>query len=230
MSTAESPESLPTAAVCERCRAETGRYRRGEPHDDRYCFEMIRRAVVRRDEHCWEELTAIYRDHVLAWCRRAGGTEGDLDELMEAAWVKFWRHYTPVKLAGAGGSTAAALTYLRTCASSAVLDEARRRARNQAREDAAGAQLAAPDSHHVSDLEPADSDAFWALVNGHLRDDRERLLVRLTYELDLRPAEIHHQHPEVFPRVQDVYRLLRNVLDRLRRSKTLPDWLANDDG
>jgi len=70
MTVENSLAALSTVDVCQRCRDETANYRRREAHDDRYCFEMIRRAVAERDEHCWQELYAIYHDQVLSWCRR----------------------------------------------------------------------------------------------------------------------------------------------------------------
>src|ERR1700731_1566254 len=73
--------SLSYGEIVERCREETARFRRGEPHEDGYCFEIFHRAVVDQTEVCWEGLQAIYRDQVLAWCRRASGSTGDVDDL-----------------------------------------------------------------------------------------------------------------------------------------------------
>jgi RNA polymerase sigma factor (sigma-70 family) len=225
MSEAERPRDLGIAPLCDRCRAETERYRRGEAHDDRYCYELIRRAIELRDDHCWRELIAIYRDLVLSWCRRSGGADGDIEELAAVAWEKFWRNYTPAKLTDANGSAAAPLGYLKACARSAVLDEGRRRARLQAHE------LADPESVHAfeaaaeMEIDHADGDAFWSLIDGHLRDERERLIVRLSYEIGLTPADIYARHGERFADVREVYKIKRNILDRLRRSRPLADWL-----
>src|SRR5438045_3365874 len=121
--TVENPlAALSTVDVCRRCRDETANYRRREAHDDRYCFEMIRRAVAERDDHCWQELYAIYHDQVLSWCRRAGSAStADPDEMVVLAWGKFWHSYTPDKLATSSG-TAGVLKYLQLCAYSVVTD------------------------------------------------------------------------------------------------------------
>lgn len=225
MNQVEAQERLSAAAICDRCREQTARYRRHEPHDDRYCFDMIRRAIVERDQHCWSAMTEIYRDHVLGWCRRSGAAEAELDDLAADTWERFWQHYTEAKLADAGRSTAAVLTYLKLCARSVVLDEARRRERTVTfaaeGQDTAGAADPPP-----SLVEPADHDAFWRLIDAHLKGDHERLLLHLRYELDLSPADIHRRHPDLFPSVTDVYKTQRNVLDRLSRSKDLPVWLG----
>src|SRR2546425_357901 len=41
---------MPVAELTSRCREETAKFRRGEPSDERYCFELIRRAVCARDQ------------------------------------------------------------------------------------------------------------------------------------------------------------------------------------
>lgn len=228
MSNVEALERLSVAAVCDRCREETARFRRREPHDDRYCFDVVRRAIVEGEQRCWEAITEIYRDHVIGWCRRSGAAEDDLDGLVAETWERFWQNYTPQKLADAGGSTAAVLTYLKLCARSVVLDEVRRRGRTAHHEPAGQDTLGGPVEAARSLVEHADLEAFWRLIDGHLKGDRERLLVHLAYELDLSAAAIQRRHPQLFPAVTDVYKMHRNILDRLRRSKELPDWLGLD--
>jgi DNA-directed RNA polymerase specialized sigma24 family protein len=226
MSHVEGLERLSVAAVCDRCREETTRFRRREAHDDRYCFDVIRRAVVEGEQRCWEAITEIYHDHVIGWCRRSGAAEEDLDGLALEAWERFWQSYTAEKLADAGGSTAAVLAYLKLCARSVVLDEARRRGRTARYEPAGQDTIGAPAEAAASRVEHADLEAFWRLIDRHLRGDRERLLVHLAYELDLPAAAIQRRHPDLFPAVTDVYKVHRNILDRLRRSKELPGWLG----
>lgn len=232
MSHVEELQHLSADAVCHRCRDETARFRRHEPHDDRYCFAMIRRAIVDQDQHCWVAMTEIYRDWVHGWCRRSGGDEAALEDFAAEVWARFWQNYTVEKLNGAGRSTAAVLAYLKLCARSVVLDEVRRRDRtvlfdpshavgvDETEETASGAS---------SRVEPADQGAFWSLVLRLLKDERERLLVYLSYELDLAPAEIQRRYPDQFPAVDDVYKGRRNILDRLGRSKDLARWLAVPD-
>lgn len=226
MTHVEAMEALPAAAVCDRCREETARFRRREPHDDRYCFDMIRRAITERDQRCWEAMIAIYRDHVAGWCRRSGAAEADIDDLIADTWERFWHSYTPERLANAGRSTAAVLTYLKLCARSVVLDEIRRHERTlhyaSSGQDTAGASA----DTSAPLVEAADQAAFWRLIEHHLRGDHERLLMHLHYEIDLTPAEIHRRHPEAFPAITDVYKAHRNILDRLRRSRELPAWLG----
>jgi hypothetical protein len=224
--------NLSVAELCRRCRQETVRYRGGEPHDDRYSFEVFRRAVVERDERCWQELYDLYHDQVLTWCRQAGGAlAGDLDEFLALTWERFWMNYTPEKLHASTG-TAAMLSYLKMCSRSVVVDAARGRQRSVFGHPAAlpldhaavewAARQASPDETLASS---AGRDALWQAINSRLRDERERVLMYLTLELGLRSAEIQTRRPDLFPAVVDVYRATRNVLDRLRRDAELRAWL-----
>jgi RNA polymerase sigma factor (sigma-70 family) len=231
MSHVEELEILSADAVCHRCREETARFRRHEPHDDRFCFDMIRRAIVDHDQHCWDAMIEIYRDLVLGWCHSAGN-EAALADFAAEAWARFWQNYTEEKLNRAGRSTAAVLAYLKLCARSVVLDEARRR-EHMSLLDPEHAErineIEGATGGASSRVEPADLSAFWSLILDHLKDERERLLVYLSYELDLTPAEIQRRYPDHFPTVDDVYKGRRNILDRLGRSKDLARWLSAQD-
>jgi DNA-directed RNA polymerase specialized sigma24 family protein len=228
MSSELYPEMLPVASLCRLCREQTARFRRGEEHDDRFCFEVVRRSIVQRDDDCWAELHAIYHDLVLSWCRASGGSLGlDPEELVASTWVKFWRSYTPDKLALAPG-TSAVLAYLKMCAHSVTVDEARSRR----------ALVPLDESHpleHEEEASPGDLFAIeaarvdlWKIIDGHLRDERERVLMHLAYELRLKSAEVQRARPDLFPTVADVYRISRNILDRLKRSRELRGWIEED--
>lgn len=221
----EGMAHLTVQDLCAGSRAETACRARGEARDDRYSFELIRRAIAERDDESWQGLIEVYQGMVVSWCLRSGAGASDCDDLAGATWVKFWQSFTPDKLANAEGSTSAVLGYLKLCAHSVVLDEARRRARlvplNEEHGDAEMREAEASEA----DIERVDAIALWQLVERHLHDDRERLLVSLTYHMNLRPAEIQQRRPDLFPTVQDVYRITRNILDRLRHSKSLAAWV-----
>jgi DNA-directed RNA polymerase specialized sigma24 family protein len=136
------------------------------------------------------------------------------------------------KLNRAGRNTAAVLAYLKLCARSVVLDEVRRRERlvlldqSHADRETEIEGVAGAGSRRV---EPVDQNAFWTLILDQLKSERERLLVYLSYELDLTPAEIQRRYPEHFPAVDDVYKGRRNILNRLGRSNALARWVAVPD-
>lgn len=219
---------LTVQQLVERCRAEMTSSGNGESRDDRHSSELFRRAIVGHDQGGWQVLMSLYHDHVLHWCLRSGADYSEGEEMVESAWVKFWHSYTADKFAGAAGNTSAVLGYLKLCSRSVVLDEVRRRARYVSLDERHPDAENRMDETSPIDIDRIDAPAFWRLIEEHLRDDRDRLLVHLTYELGLRPAEIQERHPDQFPSVRDVYRITRNILDRLRRSTTLALWLNMD--
>jgi hypothetical protein len=205
-------------------RKEQARRRTGAEPDDRYALELFRRAVAERDDAAWAMLFDLYNGMVAAWCVRAGGGgRYQFDELAAQTWERFWHGFTPSKFAQAG-NLGAVLRYLRLCAVSAVIDEARKES---------AALLREPMTDDVVDSAPTPSDvvidragqaALWRTIQGQLHGETERVLVQLLYELGYRPAEVQAHRPDLFPSVQDVYRLTRNVLDRLRRCSELRRW------
>lgn len=216
--------ALASESLCRRCDDETARYRRREPHDDRFCFELFRRAIVNRDDACWSGLLRIYGEQVLAWCRRAGGEPAfDVEELAQLVWQKFWHSFTTKNLERARG-TAGVLAYLQMCAMSVVIDAARARPNtislHQKMIERPGDELPLDDQIAAAD----ELAALWAIVRAHLRDEREVVLVSLMFEIGLKPAEAQARRPDLFPDVSDVYRTKRNLMDRLARDSALREW------
>jgi hypothetical protein len=210
--------------LVRRARIEMASYRRNQTHDDRYAFEIFRRSVVENDGAGWRVLLWLYGPQVAAWCSRASNhQQQNLDDLTARTWERFWRTYTAEKLARAHG-LAGVLRYLKLCAVSVVMDASRRHSLSASLDQI-------PDFHVDGSPTPADlaidgvaQQSFWQIVQSRLRDDAERVLIYLRYVMGCRPADIHVQRPDLFPSIQDVYRVTRNVLDRLRRCDELRGW------
>jgi DNA-directed RNA polymerase specialized sigma24 family protein len=221
------PASLPLPELCRLCRHETDRYKRGDAADGRFCMEIFRRAIYEKSELCWTELYDIYHDQALSWCRRAGARPStDRDELLTRAWAKFWRYFTPAKFDEAR-TVARVLAYLRMCIYTSVVDMVRDTPPQLSLDAdlAPPAAVPGPDDDIPAAAHIAD---FWRLIRGHLLDERERALVYMKYVLEMRPAEISLQRPDLFPTPADVYRIGRNILDRLRRSPDMRRYYEND--
>ena len=56
------------------CRDETTRYLNREHSRDDFCLELLRRAIVERDQAAWAAVVGQYRGMVLSWQRRGYGT------------------------------------------------------------------------------------------------------------------------------------------------------------
>jgi hypothetical protein len=62
------------------------------------------------------------------------------------------------------------------------------------------------------------AQSFWQIIQAELNNDDERLIISLSYGHNMQPYEICKAYRHRFPTSNDVYRIKRNVLDRLRRN------------
>ena len=211
------------------CRDETAKFRRGEPSDERYCFELIRRAVCSRDQAAWEVVLAQYRGMVLAWVRQhpsAAALGEDDDYWVTSTFERFWTAIGPDRF-GAFPGLAAILRYLKMCTHSVLIDEAR--ARRSA--ELTSLDEADQESDGAADIEAIavgslSGQDLWSTILRVLTEEVDRRVLYLSFASELKPGEIHERHPELFPTVADVYRIKRNALDRLRRSAEVRQFLG----
>ena len=187
---------------------------------DPSCFELFRRAVAERDHAAWAAVMAQYAGLVRAWVRRHPSSAALAPHEREEDWPtaafgRFWAAIAPERFGHFSG-LAPLLQYLKMCAHSALMDVLRARAAAQIGDDSAS--IADAEAVAVERLAASD---LWHAVGAALSDDDERLVARLSFVLDLKPAEIYERYPARFASVADVYRIKRNILERLRRNETI---------
>src|SRR5437763_16465337 len=56
--------------VADRCTSESAKYSRKEPHDEQYCLEIFRRAMVEGNSEAWVVLHQRFSSILLGWVRR----------------------------------------------------------------------------------------------------------------------------------------------------------------
>lgn len=214
-------ETLSVPELARRCAEETARYQRGEAYAERFCFELFRRAIVERDNAAWSAIYAQYTEVVRRWI----GTRMDPEEGVVTAFERFWRALDSQKFPRFN-SLAAVLQYLKMCVYSVAVDQARA-ASAAAGERPIEAALSVPAAENVEGTvaRRLDGAALWAIVQRVLADEHERLILYLSYAMGLTPREICAKHGDRFPQVQEVYRIKRNALDRLRRSPEMQGLL-----
>jgi hypothetical protein len=219
----------PQAAVTATCGTRTSRSGHGELHDETAALELLSRAVRSRDGAAWEAFVGQYKGLVLSWVRGhpAYATVSEADS--------FWLDRTFQRFANAVGpdrldlfpSLAAALQYLKMCAHSVLVDEARSRGRGRhVSLELLDDYVAAPVDVEGSVVGNLAARELWAAVLRELPDESERLIARLSFRYGYKPAQIQARHGHLFPSVDDVYRTKRNLLERLRRSPRLQPFLV----
>ncbi|QBD82329.1 hypothetical protein EPA93_42675 [Ktedonosporobacter rubrisoli] len=208
------------------CSEETSKFLRQNASDDSYCLELFRRAIVKRDDAAWSSVYQQYSPLVLTWVTQHQSAVSLMGQdggavLVNAAFAKFAQALTPAKMENFD-SLAAVLKYLKMCVHSVVADEIRVR---QARQYEETLELI---EHEPAVGDPAEdivanlsAQGLWQIIQEELNSDDERVLVYLAYVQGMKPGEICTQQRRIFPTVDDVYRVKRNVLERLRRNKRL---------
>jgi RNA polymerase sigma factor (sigma-70 family) len=191
------------------------------PEDD---FELFRRAIEEADQESWETIFAKYRDHVLRWV----DVDFDADDLVQATFLKFWQMLYDKNIFDRFESLGQVISYLKFCAKSVSL-VAYRQASGKLDEKAVSVEIA---EQSLEDREPEHIIEISDLVSqvfSLLKDEKERIVVELTFAHGMTPRQIQAAQPDLFPDTLTVYRIKERVLARLRRQLDFPlkqemDW------
>jgi DNA-directed RNA polymerase specialized sigma24 family protein len=233
-------ELIPLALCCEE---ETARFfhpdSRQEPQrepDPRYCFELFRRALAGQDPLAWKALCQQYAPLVAGWVTRHPQLErsgGIIQDLVDDAFRRMWSAIKPGRFRRFH-DLASLLAYLKMCAHSAVVEEARKAdfLARMADVDLLSEKLDAMQRGQIDS--PVDRLAFalehresvWKTVNSGLRNEKERVLIHCLFELNLKPKKIAEDHKDLFIDVKDVYTTRQVVLERLARNPAVQALVA----
>jgi hypothetical protein len=69
-------------------------------------------------------------------------------------------------------------------------------------------------------------EQLWATIAAELQDEPERVVAYLSFTRDLKPSEIFDRNPSLYASVGDVYRIKRNLVERLRRNPQVLAFLT----
>ena len=217
---------LSVSDLARECADETHKFLKGDAHDERAGLELFRRAIADRDEYAWACLYRQFAPLVLTWVNQHQSAASVFDQdgpepLVNAAFAKFSQAITPAKLENFE-QLSALLKYLKMCVHSVIADEVRAR-RAQAYEERL--EIEEHDSAVADYAEGVVSglaaQGLWQAILQELVGEEERAVIYCAYVLGLKPAEITNLYQRLFPTVEDVYRIKRNVLERLRRNQRL---------
>lgn len=217
---------LPLGVVANGCSQESQRFLQRIAHDPRFCYDLFRRAIVGRNEQAWDRVYTQYADEtpiVRRWVERHplyAATGEDAAYFINRAFEKMWAAITPEKFAAFSDLTSL-MRYLKLCVNSVISDYAR--------------QMHPPDAAlHESDASPnptpyqsrVEREELWQLIESRLTSDQERTAIYCRFDVGMKPSEIAAQYPQLFANVHEVYRVLQNVLNRLRRDRDLLAYYA----
>jgi len=208
--------------LAARCREESGWSGRKPAGGFSSCWELFRRAVVEDDQPAWQALYAQYRRLVGRW---GAGAELELDDLVNETFARFWQGVRDQDFTSRFPTMKAAMGFLKRCARTLAIDAARRREHQQRIQEALAAEeRRAQDPLEDKILNQVFSQERRDYLCRRLRDEDERLVFWLSWEIGLKPAEIARQYPHRFAGAQAVSRIKERIVRRLAEDPMVQKW------
>lgn len=217
--------------LAQRCAEETDKFNRRQPNDAQFCFELLRRAFAEGVDDALTHVFQIYEQRVLSWVRRHSRFEQtgeDADFFARAAMSTFYFALRGAKFERFP-SLPHVLSYLNMCVHTTIAQ--------YIRDQQPGSALpydAAPDIAETPDLGTrADAAELWAHICRLLPEERDRLLARCAFLLDLKPRQIVTEYRthwsserEISVALYRIRRVLRNDPELRRRAGLAADGAA----
>ena len=203
-------------------------HRRKAPFDDRYCVEILRRALVEQSNEAWSVLEQCFSETIRVWLRSHPSRDVALLRDSEENYVaqtfsRFWYAVRDHHLEFT--SLYAALSYLHATLNGIILDTLRSHLRLRSRE--ATFPEAGCSQEPIAE-DSTDDWSIWESIELLLPDERERRLAYLLYYCGLKPRDIVMRCPGEFADVKDIYRLNHNIVERLRRNRDRLRYMLGD--
>lgn len=222
----ESSSAMSLKALVDRCSREIGNFRRGAEFDDQYCLELFRRAIMQQDQEAWEILQEQFKKEVFGWLRRHPRREiacrFDSEENYVAhAFTRFWQA-TSRNQQIEFLTLASALRYLQASLNGAIMDTVR--AYSRTKETPLPDYEYFPNEPLAEDNNDRDSQELWETIKGLFINEREQRLAYLLFHCGLKPREIVIHCVDEFGDVREIYRLRRNIYERLMRNRDHIRW------
>lgn len=222
-----SPEYLTITELTQYTRREIIQFLHKQPTGDTCACELFRRAIALRDEQAWTSIYELYHAVVGTWILRQVPTlpGNDLAVLVNEVFAKFARSISPRKLRDFP-SVRALLAYLKRCAGSVVADY-RRSCLARAQEEPWESVMQEPlrDTFTEAVVDQIAAQEIWRIIESYVPGREERLILDAICVQGMTPRELRQHYPTIFPSVEDIYRIKRSVLERLRRTKALRELI-----
>lgn len=216
-------KELPVSEIALACQHENQRFLNDLEHNVQYCFELFRRAIILAHEEAWSAVYDCFGGQVHRWVTSHPSfyyCQEDVDYFVNMSFAKFWQAVTPEKFPKFS-TLGHLLQYLKTCVAGAITDHIRQMEKHKKLELNTTETL--PEDLILQQMT---QDEVWQWVQSQLNDSRERLVIRQKFLFAMTPRDIYADYPDMFPKgVDEIYRILENILRRLQRNAPSPDRL-----
>ncbi len=217
--------TLSVSALVEQCHREIQTYHRGEPSNNAYGLELLERAIVQGDQAAWAGVQQCLGEIVRGWLHCHPNREvacylESEENYVAMAFERFWWATTRQQVVFK--TFAGALAYLRASLQGTILDTLRAYSRPKESLCLCQENQGNQESHRWK-IRPT-AARCGKFCNRCCLTVREQQLAYLLYHCGLKPREIVHFCPQEWSDVQEIYRLRRNILERVLRNADKLRW------
>ncbi len=213
--------------LTQRCAEETHKFHHDQTSDPQFCFELFRRALAEETPDALWRVYEIYERQLYRWVQDVRGfdriSEGP-DYFVMDAFSKFYFALRGPRFDGFS-ELPKLLAYLKMCAHTTVAQYLRDEAGNlgvKSIEDD-DVRQASFDPDPTADLMQGE---IWACLCELLPEARDQLLARCRFSLEMKPAQIVAQYPQVWRTEREVSTALYRIRQRLRSDPDLRTLLG----
>ncbi|MEM7331050.1 MAG: sigma-70 family RNA polymerase sigma factor [Chloroflexota bacterium] len=204
------------SARANRCRTESD-----------LSYELFCRAFDCKDQEAWSFIQNKYQPMVKSWIFKTASniSDFDADDLAQIAYTKFWRNLSrsELSLTAHFEHLGSILKYLNQCATTTAIDFLRKKQRLERLDEKLQVHGKPFDTYVTHHKEACDNTLrMRSWMSTTLTDPVEKLLLKLLFEYDLKPAEIVNKFPQHFPDKSQVRRVRERVIKRAKRALVQP--------
>lgn len=218
---------LPLDHLAQRCAEETQKFGRRQSSDPQYCFELLRRALAEGMTDAFTHFYHIYERQVRNWVyqhhnfERAGEsadffTNISLNQFYFALRGPKFNHFP---------SLPKALAYLKLCVHTAIAQYVRDQEKLAMLSLESAGDVASPSDPSVH----LQIGEIWGYICTLLPNQRDRLIARCTFVLNMKPSEIVACHPDQWQNEREVSIALYRIRQLLRNDAGLRRQLGLDN-
>jgi hypothetical protein len=205
--------------LCNYCKESTQQFLNRLPHDDQYCFELLRRALAEQQQDALYNVYEIYLPLAVYWAEthpRFLQTRYPADEFATIGMSNFCLALGGEKFQRFDGLPSI-MKFLKACVSSEIALHLRKISR-----------IDPILSEDIADLQNQDvsiSERIWQRISELLPDSVDRILVDCVFRQDLKPAEITSLYGQYCSSAREVSVALQRLRRTLRRDPLLTELL-----
>ncbi len=207
---------LPTLA--QHCLEERYKFRAYQESDPSFCYEIIRRALLSRSDDHWQAFQESFHLDVRRWVLHHPAAaklnaSDHADDFVQDVFTRLFQANARHQLDFP--NLAAALSFLRLCVNSVMLDGVRSRRRDTTSLDPE-LKIPSPDPFDpiIGNMRV---EELWRMVEKCCTSSRELHLARLLWIEGYKPREIPQQFPDEFATIEEVRKMIGLLVQRLRR-------------